>query len=84
MPKFSPQAVALTCLIVTAGLQSLSSSSSDRQTVPEGYTLGWKIGGSNLPGKGKPEEFVAKHQTASYLTRVSYTSRLLHFGGEVG
>lgn len=38
-----------TCLIVTAGLQSLSSSNIDKHTVPEGYTLGWNIGGSNLP-----------------------------------
>ena len=38
-----------TCFIVTAGLQSFSSSRSDKQTVPDGYTLGWKIGGSNLP-----------------------------------
>ena len=39
----------LTCLIVTAGRQSLSSSNNDRHTVPDGYTLGWNIGGSNLP-----------------------------------
>ena len=39
----------LTCLMVMAGLQSLSSSRIDRQTVPEGYTLGWNRGGSNLP-----------------------------------
>lgn len=38
-----------TCLIVMAGLQSLSSSRMDRHTVPEGYTFGWKSGGSNLP-----------------------------------
>lgn len=38
-----------TCFIVMAGLQSLSSSSIDRQTVPDGYTFGWKSGGSNLP-----------------------------------
>ena len=36
------------CLMVMAGLQSFSSSSSDRQTVPDGYTLGWNSGGSNL------------------------------------
>ena len=29
-----------TCLIVTAGLQSFSSSNRDRQTVPDGYTFG--------------------------------------------
>ena len=34
---------------MTAGLQSFSSSKRDKQTVPDGYTLGWKIGGSNLP-----------------------------------
>ena len=31
-----PCSRTLTCLIVTAGLQSLSSSNRDRQTVPEG------------------------------------------------
>ena len=35
--------------MVTAGLQSFSSSNNDKQTVPEGYTFGWKSGGSNLP-----------------------------------
>lgn len=38
-----------TCLIVTAGRQSFSSSKSDKHTVPDGYTLGWNRGGSNLP-----------------------------------
>lgn len=38
-----------TCFIVMAGLQSLSSSRIDRHTVPDGYTFGWKSGGSNLP-----------------------------------
>ena len=38
-----------TCLMVTAGLQSLFSSSRERHTVPEGYTFGWNRGGSNLP-----------------------------------
>lgn len=38
-----------TCLMVIAGLQSLSSSRMDRHTVPEGYTFGWNNGGSNLP-----------------------------------
>ena len=41
--------IIFTCFIVTAGLQSFSSSRRDKQTVPDGYTLGWKIGGSNLP-----------------------------------
>ena len=35
--------------MVTAGLQSLFSSSRERHTVPEGYTFGWNRGGSNLP-----------------------------------
>lgn len=38
-----------TCLMVTAGRQSLSSSNNDKHTVPDGYTFGWNIGGSNLP-----------------------------------
>ena len=33
-------AFLVTCLIVTAGLQSLFSSNRDRHTVPDGYTLG--------------------------------------------
>ena len=37
------------CLIVIAGLQSLSSSSIDKHIVPDGYTFGWNRGGSNLP-----------------------------------
>lgn len=36
------------CLIVIAGFQPLSSSRMERQTVPEGKTLGWKSGGVNL------------------------------------
>ena len=36
------------CLIVTAGIQSLSSLSKERHTAPEGYTLGWKIAGKNM------------------------------------
>ena len=48
----------LTCLIVTAGLQSFSSSRRDKHTVPDGYTLGWKIGGSNLPEKVKDTLFI--------------------------
>ena len=40
-----------TCLIVMAGFQDFSSSRIDRQTVPEGYTLGWNRGGVNLPGR---------------------------------
>ena len=36
------------CLIVMAGLQSFSSSKIERQTVPDGETLGWNSGGTNL------------------------------------
>ena len=39
----------LACLIVIAGFHDFSSSRIDRQTVPDGYTLGWKSGGLNLP-----------------------------------
>jgi len=41
----------LACLIVIAGFHDFSSSRIDRQTVPDGYTLGWKSGGLNLPAK---------------------------------
>ena len=40
------------CLIVIAGFHDFSSSKMERQTVPDGYTLGWKSGGVNLPIKG--------------------------------
>jgi len=36
------------CLIVIAGLQSSSSFRIERQMVPDGYTFGWKSGGTNL------------------------------------
>ena len=36
-------------LIVIAGFQPSSSLRIERQTVPEGYTFGWKSGGTNLP-----------------------------------
>lgn len=35
--------------MVIAGFQCSSSFKIDRQTVPEGYTLGWNNGGTNLP-----------------------------------
>lgn len=38
-----------TCLIVMAGFHDFSSSKMERQTVPDGYTLGWNSGGVNLP-----------------------------------
>lgn len=49
----------MTCLIVIAGLQSLSSSKMERHTVPEGYTFGWNNGGSNLPEGGKEKKLLA-------------------------
>ena len=36
-------------MIVIPGRQSFSALSSDRQMVPEGYTLGWNRGGVNWP-----------------------------------
>ncbi len=41
------------CLMVIAGFQPSSSFNIERQTVPEGYTLGWKSGGTNLPKPGQ-------------------------------
>lgn len=35
--------------MVIAGFHPSSSFRIDRQTVPEGYTFGWKRGGTNLP-----------------------------------
>lgn len=35
--------------MVIAGFQPSSSFKIDKQTVPEGYTLGWNSGGTNLP-----------------------------------
>ena len=63
----------LTCLIVTAGLQSFSSSRRDKHTVPDGYTLGWKIGGSNLPEKVKDTLFIKpSFPTHFYTETVCY------------
>lgn len=43
-----------TCLRVIAGRHPSSSFKMDKQIVPDGYTLGWKRGGTNLPvEKGK-------------------------------
>ena len=39
------------CLTVMAGFHASSSFKIDRQTVPEGYTFGWKSGGTNLPAE---------------------------------
>lgn len=50
----------MTCLIVIAGLQSLSSSKMERHTVPEGYTFGWNNGGSNLPEGERKKKLHAK------------------------
>lgn len=55
----------LACLIVMAGLQSFSSSRMDRHTVPEGYTLGWKIGGSNLPESRRIQKKSSKLSSAN-------------------
>jgi len=49
----------MTCLIVIAGLQSLSSSKMERHTVPEGYTFGWNNGGSNLPEGERKKKLLA-------------------------
>lgn len=38
-----------TCLTEIDGLQSFSTSKSERHTVPDGKTFGWNNGGSNLP-----------------------------------
>ena len=35
--------------MVIAGRQPSSSFKIERQTVPDGYTFGWKSGGTNLP-----------------------------------
>ena len=77
----------LTCLIVTAGLQSFSSSRRDKHTVPDGYTLGWKIGGSNLPEKVKdtlfikpsfPNHFTLKQFVIWYNNKYCLTTCIYH------
>lgn len=40
---------SMICLTVMAGFHASSSFRIDRQTVPDGYTLGWNSGGTNLP-----------------------------------
>lgn len=75
----------LTCLIVMAGLQSLSSSKIDRHTVPDGYTLGWNRGGSNLPEESNSfrqhSEVITVEQDKFVALEQSHNS---HFGGEDG
>ncbi len=71
---FNTVQIGITCFIVTAGLQSLSSSKIDKHTVPDGYTLGWNMGGSNLPFE------ISKNQLNYY----SHTIIDSHLGGEVG
>jgi hypothetical protein len=44
------------CLMVIAGFQPSSSFRIERQTVPDGYTLGWNRGGTNLPVRGQQHE----------------------------
>ena len=61
-----------TCLIVIAGFQDFSSSRIDRQTVPEGYTLGWNSGGVNLPTR-------MRVIMSGILARIS--TEHVHFGG---
>jgi hypothetical protein len=58
-------------LIVIAGFQPSSSFKMDKQTVPEGYTLGWNNGGTNLPVCVSFNTFGRK-------------TRFVHFGGFVG
>lgn len=62
------------CLIVIAGFHPSSSFRIDKQTVPDGYTFGWKRGGTNLP-------VVVQSQIVLQFTIVA---RALHFGGLVG
>ena len=58
--------------MVTAGLQSFSSSNNDKQTVPEGYTFGWKSGGSNLPvTKSEHVLIILRLETGLYTQALS-------------
>jgi hypothetical protein len=50
---------------VIPGFQAFSSSSIERQTVPEGNTFGWNNGGVNLP---KEHVGCGKHNSESKLT----------------
>jgi hypothetical protein len=49
---------------VIAGFHAFSSSKIDKQTVPEGYTFGWKSGGVNLPSEGMRYPFVIRRANA--------------------
>ena len=70
---------APTCLIVIAGFHDFSSSKIDRQTVPDGYTLGWKSGGVNLPTDGNRPD-----QNQQENTRFTVFNHISHLGGFVG
>jgi hypothetical protein len=57
--------------MVMAGFQPSSSFKMDRQTVPDGYTFGWKSGGVNLP----VVHAVVKVSRASPLPLISFPPR---------
>lgn len=62
-----------------AGFHASSSFRIDRHTVPEGYTLGWNSGGTNLPGQEVRIQSWCK-QASTCLGHFQHA----HFGGFVG
>jgi hypothetical protein len=74
--------MTLTCLMVMAGFQLFSSSRMERQTVPEGYTFGWKRGGLNLPDE-RVKRKVSAHSPSTNAQEAG-TCGDVHFGGLVG
>lgn len=47
--------LGLTCLSVMSGFQDISSFKKATLTVPDGYMLGWKRAGLNLPVQEQAE-----------------------------
>ena len=58
--------------MVIAGFQPSSSFKIERQTVPDGYTLGWNSGGTNLPTKGQQYEKGHMKGGRSNISEVSW------------
>ena len=55
--------------MVMAGFQPSSSFRMLRQTVPDGYTLGWNKGGVNLPGNSQTERD-GRYEAQAYISAV--------------
>ena len=74
------------CLTVIAGRHPSSSFKIDKQMVPDGYTLGWNKGGTNLPGRPskKLENWKYRYEGHRYIEEQQGIHFDLHLGGLLG